>query len=220
MAVTMMSRLFCGMATITALTTQQRNAERINVFLDGQFAFGLAAAAATGLRTGQVLSEQEISDLQRKDDFEKARMSALNLISRRPHSSEEVRRNLRRKSFDDLLIEQVVDKLTAVELLDDVAFAAYWVEQREAFKPRSRLALRQELHQKGVQSAVIDVALEQVDELSAAHRAAEKQARRWTPLPENEYRVKLGRFLQRLGFPYDVIIDTTNATWQALNEEQ
>ena len=215
----MMSRLFCDMAIITALTTQKRNAERINVFLDGQFAFGLAAAAATGLRTGQVLSEQDISDLQQKDDFQKARKSAVHLISRRPRSVEEVRRNLRKKSFDDLLIDQVLDQLIAVELLDDAAFAAYWVEQREAFKPRSRLALRQELHQKGVQRAVIDSALERVDEMSAARQVAEKQAQRLILLGENEYRVKLGRFLQRRGFPYDVIVDTTNATWQALNEE-
>ena len=215
----MMSRLFCDMAIITALTTQKRNAERINVFLDGQFAFGLAAAAATGLRTGQVLSEQDISDLQQKDDFQKARKSAVHLISRRPCSVEEVRRNLRKKSFDDLLIDQVLDQLIAVELLDDAAFAAYWVEQREAFKPRSRLALRQELHQKGVQRVVIDTALEQVDEVSAARQVAEKQARQWTLLSKDEYRIKLGRFLQRRGFPYDVIVDTINATWQALNED-
>jgi regulatory protein len=219
MAVTMMSRLFYLMATITALKTQKRNAERINVFLDGQFAFGLAAAATAGLRTGQILSEQEISDLQRKDDFENARQRAIHLISLRPRSAEEVRRNLQRKSFDDLLIDQVVDHLIAVNLLNDAAFAAYWVEQRETFRPRSRLALRQELHQKGVQRTVIDTALEQVDEMSAARQAAEKRARRWTLLSEDEYRVKLGRFLQRRGFPYDVIVDTTNATWQALNEE-
>jgi regulatory protein len=207
------------MATITALTTQKRNAERINVFLDGQFAFGLAAIAATGLRVGQSLSAEEITTLQRKDDYEKARKSALHLISRRPRSAEEIKRNLHKKAFDDLLIVHVVDDLTAAKLLDDQAFAAYWVEQRETFKPRSRLGLRQELRQKGVPHQIIEDALEQVDEESAARRVAEKQAWRWNQLSEDEYRVKLSRFLQRHGFPYDVIVETTNVTWQTLNEE-
>jgi len=208
------------MATITALTTQKRNSGRINVFLDGQFAFGLAITAASGLRTGQNLSEGEISTLLQKDEFDKAKKRALHLISRRPRSVAEIQQNLRKKTIDDLVVDQVVDHLISVDLLDDVAFASYWVEQRETFRPRSRLALRHELHQKGVRRAVIDTVLEDVDETSAALQVAERQARRWMHLSEPEYRVKLGRYLQRLGFPYDVIRATPNATWQALSKEE
>ncbi len=219
-AVTMTSWLFLFMATITALKPQKRNVDRVNIFLDGKFAFGLTALAATSLRVGQILSGAEIAALKDLDEADKAKKGALRLISRRPRSAAEIKRNLRKNKYDDLIIDQVVDSLIAVDLLDDAAFAEYWVEQRETFRPRSRVALRQELRQKGVSRAVIETSVEQVDEISAARRAAVKQARRWTHLPEDEYRIKLGRYLQRLGFPYDIIRDTTNSSWQALNEEE
>lgn len=217
---TMMSWLFLFMATITALTPQKRNTDRVNIFLDGEFAFGLMASAATSLRTGQILSGKEIAALKELDEAEKAKKAALSLISRRPQSKAEIERKLRKNKYDDLIIDQVIDHLIAVDLLDDAAFAEYWVEQRETFKPRSRLALRQELRQKGISRAVIEAAVEQVDETSAARQVAAKQARRWKYMSEDEYRIKLGRYLQRLGFPYDIIRDTTNISWQAVNEEE
>ena len=208
------------MATITALNNQKHNAERLNVYLDGEFAFGLDWAVAGSLSVGQILSPNEVEALQQQDDIEKAKKSALHLIGRRPRSVVEIDRNLRKKAFDDRVIEQVIDRLTAVDLLNDAAFAGYWVEQRDTFRPRSKLALRQELQQKGLSRVVIDTALKEVDEESAARRVAEKQATRWGHLSEEEFRVKLGRFLQRRGFPYDVIRTTTNDIWQVVSEEE
>ena len=206
------------MARITALTTQKRNKDRVNIFLDGEFAFGLAAVAAMNLRTGQELSGAEIAALQELDEVEKAKKTALALISRRPRSRVEIERHLRKKHVDDLVIGEVVERLAAVDLLDDVAFVEYWIDQRETFRPRGRLALRQELMQKGISRTIIEDALENVDEREAARRAADKKTRRWEHLPENEFRAKLSRYLQRLGFPYDIIKETTNSSWQALDE--
>lgn len=216
---TIRSWLFLFMAKITALQAQKRNKDRVNVYLDGTFAFGLEAIAAVGLAVDQELSDADIAALQDQDTAERAKKVALGLISRRPRSVAEIRRHLYKKQYDDLVINQVIDRLEAVNLLDDTAFAAYWVEQREAFKPRSRMALRQELQQKGVERAVIDVALEEVDESSAAVRAAEQRARRWRQLPEDEFRAKLGGYLQRLGFPYDIISETIHTSWRALHGE-
>ena len=70
---TMRSWLFLFMATITALTAQKRNRDRVNIFLDGEFAFGLAIEAANGLRTGQILSDTEIAALKDLDEAEKVK---------------------------------------------------------------------------------------------------------------------------------------------------
>ena len=209
---------FLFMATITALTTQKRNRERVNLFLDGEFAFGLTAAASVGLRIGQIISDTEIAALKDLDEVEKAKNRAVRLISRRSRSVVEIKRNLQKNKYDDHLIEHVIDRLLAANLLDDAAFAEYWVEQRETFKPRSRLALRHESMQKGVSRTVIEAAVDGIDESSAAQRAADKHARRWKDLPENDFRLKLSQYLKRLGFPYDIIRDITKNSWQTLNE--
>jgi regulatory protein len=207
------------MAIVTALKPQKHNSDRLNVFLDGEFAFGLAFNAASHLAIGQDLSADDVASLKQRDEFEKAKKSAVSLIGRRPRSNSEIVLSLRKKGFEDQIIDQVIVALMDVELLDDFAFASYWVEQRETFRPRSKLVLRQELLQKGVERAAIDAALIEVDEAEAAHRVAEKQAVRWAALSEKDFRVKLGSFLQRRGYPYDLIKQTTDDIWLSLCEE-
>lgn len=207
------------MRRITALKQQKRDKTRVSVYLDDEFAFGLAAEVAAGLSTGQMLSEETIRELQGKEALASARQSAFRYLSYRPRSIEEVRRNLRRKEYDETLIEEVIAYLVDHEYLDDEAFATYWVEQREAFKPRSRLALRQELFQKGVSRRIAEGAVEEIDEYKAAEKAADRRLRRWAHLPHDEFRRKLGNHLRRRGFSYDVIRSTTEAMWQRLANE-
>jgi regulatory protein len=203
------------MGKITALSVQKRDKDRVNVYIDGDFAFGLAYIAASQLRVGQELSQQEIEALQNRDAIEKAKNSAVRFISYRPRSIAETERNLSRKGYDPAVIEQVIERLCAVDLLNDETFAAYWVEQRDTFKPRSHIALRQELQQKGVDRAVIDKALMASDETEAARHAAAKKSRQLAGLPEAEYKKKLGQFLQRRGFHYGLIREIIDETWRS-----
>lgn len=198
---------------ITALKQQKRNPERVNVYLGGEFAFGLPLEAAIGLRVGQTLGEGEIAALQDRDQFVRLRSQAERYLSYRPRSTAELRRHLLRKGHEEALIERVIAYLTERSLLDDHAFARYWVEQRAAFKPRSTMALRQELYARGVEAAAIDAALEDADEAAAAHDAARKQSWKWQELPYEEFRAKLGAYLQRRGFSYDIIRSEVEQAW-------
>jgi regulatory protein len=204
------------MGKITALTQQKRNPDRVNVYLDDEFAFGLAAITAVSLRVGQLLSPEEIERLQGADLVEKAKNVAIRYIEYRPRSITETRRHLQKKEYPDDVIERVVERLTAVELLNDAAFARYWVEQRETFKPRSKMALQMELRQKGIERALIETAVAEVDEMAAAQQAAQSKVQRLQQLPEFEFKQKLGGFLQRRGFGYDIIREVTEALWEEL----
>jgi regulatory protein len=208
------------MGTITALTVQVKNPERVNVFVDGAFACGLALSVASGLRVGQSISQTELEQLDHQDEIHRARDRVLRLLARRPYSSDEIARFLRRHRYGDDIIQNVLDDLTEAKLVDDDAFASYWIEQRDTFRPRSRLALRQELSQKGVDREVIAEALSDLDEPEAARRVAQKQARRWKGLPEEEWRTKLTRYLLRQGYPYDVVKEVVTETWLAQQPDE
>jgi regulatory protein len=208
------------MQTITALTVQKKNQDRVNVFLDGEFAFGLPLATAVHLKVGQSISQAEIAALQQEDLLDKAKQSAYRLLSYRPRSIAEVKRHLIRKGYEEDLVNTAVTQLISVDLLNDETFAAYWIEQREAFKPRSHLALSQELRQKGVSREIIEKALESVDETAAARRAAEKKARIWVDLSAEDFRAKMGRFLQRRGFHYGIINQIVKELWQSIVQER
>jgi len=204
------------MGTITALTGQVKNPNRVNVFIDGDFALGLALEVAAALRVGQTITQAELEQLDIRDEIHRGRERVLRLLARRPYSSAEVSRYLRRHRYDDEVIENIIDDLTEAKLIDDDAFAAYWVEQRETFRPRSLRALRQELGQKGIDREIVDEALSEVDEADAARRVAQKQAGRWRGLPEVEWRTRMTQYLLRHGYPYDLIRDIVTELWLAL----
>ncbi len=190
---------------ITALQAQKRNRKRINVHLDGEFAFGLAATQATQLRVGQQLEDAEIQTLQSHDGRESAYQRALHLLSYRPRSEREIRRNLEAKGFDDIAIDHSLERLRETDLVDDVAFAHYWIEQRQLFRPRGAAMLRYELGQKGVERDIIAAALENIDEETLAYQAARRQAARLCHLPQKDFNRRLGSYLARRGFPYSIV---------------
>ena len=189
------------------------------MFIDGTFAFGLAEITAVYLRVGQELSPADIEKLQGADQVEKAKELAIRYIEYRPRSLAETRQHLQKKEYPEAVVEQVLERLQAVGLLDDAAFARYWVDQRETFKPRSKIALQQELRQKGLERTLIDEVTAELDEFAAAQQAAEPKARRWSNLPEQQFRQKLGGFLQRRGFGYDVVREVTKALWDEFGTE-
>ena len=204
---------------ITALEPQQKNPQRVNVYLDGEFAFGLAAIVAAWLKVGQELGEEKIVRLQAEDAREVTYQKALHFLSYRPRSSAEVRQNLSRRGVAEELIEATIARLQENGLLNDAQFARQWVENRSEFRPRSRAALKMELRRKGLADEVIQSTLETgVDEEALARQAARKQARRYAGLEWQEFRQKLGGFLARRGFSYEVIAPVLSEVWQEIGQ--
>ena len=190
---------------ITALKAQKRNKDRVNVYLDGQFAFGLAGIEALQLRVGQKLTSDEIVELKMKDEIERSYERALNFLSYRPRSEEEVRRNLRDKDVDEQVIEVVIRRLIRAGLLDDREFADYWVDNRARFNPRGLRGLRYELRRRGVSHDIIDDALASFDAGGAARQVAEAGARRLSREEPDDFRRKLTAYMARRGFSYHLI---------------
>lgn len=192
-------------STITALEVQRHNKERVNVYLDGEFAFGLTLIEAAHLRKGQQLSATEIGALKATDAVEQAYERAVRFLGNRPRSIAEVRRNLSDKEVDASAVDEVIARLEARGYVDDAAFARFWVANRQQFKPRGSRALRFELREKGVPNPIIDEILAEVDVSEAAYQSAREKARRLRGLDKREFRNKLGAYLARRGFDYDTI---------------
>jgi regulatory protein len=194
--------------TITALKAQGRSKDRVNVHLNGEFAFGLALIHALWLKIGQYLSDDDIVALQEADTLEKAKTRALGLIAYRPRSVQEVERRLQRAGVDEKTIGEVVVNLKESGLLDDASFGKAWVESRLEASPRSKRMIAWELRQKGVSEAKIDSSLQDVKDDETAYQLALKRWSRVVTLPtKGERQRKLGEYLARHGYSYDTIQD-------------
>jgi regulatory protein len=203
--------------TITALKIQERNKERVNVFLDDKFAFAMTAVAAAALRKGQYLSDAEIEQLMQADERDKAYNQAIRFLGFRPRSQAEIERHLQEKKYSPQVITHTVERLRQEQYLDDEAFARFWLENRERFRPRGRQALRYEMRQKGLPGEVIETILAEVDEDESAWAAVESKVSRWRDLDESMFKQKVMAFLSRRGFNYEIASQTANRAWASLD---
>ena len=199
---------------ITAIEPQARHPNRFNLYIDDRFAMGLSAIVAARLQVGRVLSDAEMTALQGEEDLEDAHEKALRFLEPRPRSTAEVKQHLLKKDIPADVVTRVIEKLTSAGLLDDAAFAKYWVENREEFRPRAGRALRFELKRKGLSDTAIADAIREVDESESAYRAGQARARRLSALEYREFRDKLGAFLMRRGFSYPVAKQAAERLWQ------
>ena len=204
---------------ITGLKVQKRNSRRVNVYLDGEFAFGLSRVTAAWLEIGQVVDKNKISELQAADEHEVAYQKALNYLSYRPRSEKEVLDNLRKHQFSDEVSQDTLQRLRRNLLVNDHDFASTWVENRSEFRPRGRRALSMELRQKGIAGEVIEEVLQDLDEDELAYRAALKQVRKYHRLDWETYRQKMVAFLARRGFNYGVAAPIAARVWSEQIEQ-
>ena len=209
------------MKKITGIELQRRSPNRVNIHLDGEFAFGLARIVGAWLRVGQELSEEKIEELQLEDARERALQQAMLFLSYRARSESEIRQNLRKHEIPEPVIEQTLERLKQDGLANDQLFARTWVENRSAFRPRSRRMMALELRQKGLAEEAVSSATESVDDEVLAYEAAQKRVSRLKDLEWNEFRKKLSDYLARRGFSYSVIAPVVTRIWkQAHRAEQ
>ncbi|SRR6266436_3481102 len=210
---------------ITALEPQASNAERINLYVDGHFLLGVSAEVVLqmGLQLEQELLPTQLEQLRHEEALQRAVDRAFNYLSFRPRSREEVRRYLRRKETPPELIESVLARLDHLDLVNDHDFASFWVETREHFSPRGAYALKNELRMKGVAREVADAVVDEEKDEERALQAGRKKALSLVRLPNIDYatfRTRLGSFLQRRGFGYEISTRTVRALWKELKEEE
>ena len=199
---------------ITGLKAQKRNHRRVNVDLDGEFAFGVERIVAAWLQVGQELSEEKIASLQEEDRREAAYQKALNFIQYRERSEAEIQQHLKEQKLPEEIASEVIERLRRSGLVNDQRFAQTWVENRNEFHPRSRRALAYELRQKGIDPGAIQEALQDVDEEQMAYQAAVKQSRKFQALEWPDFRQKMLGFLARRGFSYEISASAAARVWE------
>lgn len=200
---------------ITALRAGRRE-KRINVFLDGRFAFSLGneVVVKENLQVGQELAIDRIEWLTGSDQLQRCLEAAYRYLGYRPRSESEIRERLQRRGFAAETVDAAIGRLREQNLLNDGDFAQFWKDNRESFSPRSRWLTGLELKRKGVTNDVIEQVVAGMDDGENAYRAALQKARRGVPADYQSFRRRLGDYLRRRGFNYEVIGHTVEKVWQ------
>ncbi|MFN2250477.1 MAG: RecX family transcriptional regulator [Anaerolineae bacterium] len=206
------------MGTITALQRQRRRRDRVSVFIDDEYAFSLALEVAATLRRGQELTDADIERLTERDEYASALDRSMRYLSYRPRSRREIERYLDEREVPPPTRDAVLERLMDLGLVDDEAFAGWWVRNRSEHKPRGALALRSELVECGVPDRIIGGALAGLDEDALATRLALAQGERYAGLPREQFDRRLGGYLSRRGFRYEAVRSALARAWRQVSE--
>lgn len=201
-----------GTGRISRLIAQKKRKDRVSVYIDGEYAFGVHVSLVADFRlaVGHVLSEAERQELEHAEGELTAKMAALNFIAYRPRTEQEVRKKLASKEVAEPVIDRVIDRLYALKYLDDAAYAKDYAASRFANRGLGPQRIRAELIKRGVKPGLAEAAvrelLEAVDPLEAAREHAEK---RWNRLSGEtdirKRRKKVSDYLVRRGFGFETV---------------
>ncbi|MEE8369163.1 MAG: regulatory protein RecX, partial [Dehalococcoidia bacterium] len=205
---------------IVTAVERQRRRRRVHVFVDGRFALALGRelAAEHDVRPGRTLTSAELSALAEAEARRGAMESALRLLSYRPRSEQELRDRLTRKGFEPAVADRTLGRLRDLGYLDDDAFARLWTETQQAFRPRSRWLMTAELRRRGVSQDTAEEATAGLSDEEAAYQAAQRRLRALHGLEFQRYREKLGGYLNRRGFSYEIARRTVDRCWAEREE--
>jgi regulatory protein len=210
--------------TITAIAGQAHDPDRVSIFIDGDFALGVARDIADelGLHTGLSLDQAALADLLAREDLHRATAAALTFLAYRPRSEGEIRTRLRKADVPDDTISLVIDRLRSWHYVDDADFARRWIENRATHRPRGARLLAEELRAKGIPPQLMAEALDEaeIDEFADALELARQRSRQLAGLEPAVRERRLSGFLARRGYGFDVIRTTLNTLREEAGAEE
>ena len=163
--------------------------------MNNEFGFGLDLEnfVTLHLKVNQELSDEEIKLIKDKGDKQKSFDKVLRFAMIRPRSLKEVKDYLKRKCINESIHQYIIKRLTKLELLDDLKFAKWWVEQRQSFSPKSKRVLNNELRIKGINREIIQETLSEtkIDEVKIAKDLIESKSYKWEKLDDRTKDKKL-----------------------------
>lgn len=164
----------------------------------------LFEAAGLPAADDEALSPEELAERAKKQDKE-VEAAAVRLLSRREHSTEDLKRKLAARGYPEASIATVLDKLGKKKWVSDERFAATYVHHH-ARRGQGPVRIRAQLRQQGVTDSQIQQEITG-GEQDWNSRAVEVRRRKFgVELPKTAAeRAKQARFLQYRGFNSDQI---------------
>lgn len=209
------------MALVTAIEDQKRNRTRVNIYLDGEYAFSLEkeTCAKLHIALGMTIEPEQVAQAAAQDERRVAFDRALSYLERRARTEKQVRDYLSQREFPPEVVDETIEKLKGYRFVDDASYAKNFAQGKMNAAGQGPHRIRRALKMQGVPDEVAERAVSELDgarqaQLLAAQ--AEKVLRRYAALPRREAMGKAGQALYRKGFGWDEIASALREAYEAL----
>jgi len=195
---------------ITAIEKQRKDG-RYNIFLDGEFAFGLYKESIFdfGLRVNDEIDEKKAAEIREYDEAGFGKKIAYSFLNYKTRSEKEVRKKLKEKKISEKSIEKIIESLKSLKFVNDGLFAKMYVESKLLHKPQGRRLISNKLKEKGIDKETAEQTIQEhyteeteIKKAKDLLRKFEKKVRAKSPSDKKQ---KCYRHLMSKGFDFDII---------------
>ena len=212
------------MAVITKIELQKRNKDRVNIYLDNEYAFSISMELVykESLKPKMEIDVERLKDIADKEGYLKCKNTALRIIERSFKTEKEIRDKLKEKEYTDNQIEKTIEFLREYNFINDESYAKAYINDKLA--SRGRQKIKYDLIKKGVDRNLIDEKLSCIDsddEKNTAFNLAKKKYNSIKKSESDTYKLsgKLYRFLMSKGYNYELVKDVVKEVMNAYEED-
>jgi|GEM_PF-2113492 regulatory protein len=191
---------------ISRLKPQVKDPDRLSVFVDGQFIFGLSKwlAADLGLRAELVLTAGLLLLLKESIIEEQVQRFFMNILSRREHAANELYQKGLKKGFNSRSLNKVLDEFKAKELQSDNRYTAAYVRTKlECGWGPQKIQLylqKNRIDKQLIEQYLSDIDLTEEEELEQFTKLVQKKKASWAKFEDQKLKEKIYRHLMQKGF--------------------
>ena len=144
------------MSYITKIEVCKKNKERVNVFVDEEFAFSCSSEVIyyQGLKKGDKVHVEKMSLIASEDNYMKCKSKALKCIERSYKTEKQIHDYLLGKEFDEKTISRVMAFMYQYSFIDDEKYGYMYLKDK--IKKEGINKIKFDLKRKGIQENIIE----------------------------------------------------------------
>ena len=197
------------MNIITKIEEGKRNKERVNIYIDNEYAFSVNKEILykENLKVDDNVNIEDLREIVKKDNYIKCKNSALRIVERSYKSERELKDKLLLKGYDKDSIEKTMEFLKEYNFLSDNNYTKMYVKDKSKFQGKNRIKF--DLYRKGIDEEIIQEELSSIDEEDEREVAYNLVLKKYNVIAKREsdkYKLsqKLYRYIVSKGYSYDI----------------
>lgn len=198
------------MKKITKIEIQKNNKNRVNIYLNDSFAFGidLNIMIKYSLAKNVELEEEFIDEILKAEEEINAYNYALSVLARNAKSEKQLRTKMQEKGYDRQFIDNAIIRLKQQKYIDDERYSEMLINSKINNSKYGKRKIKGTLYEKGINPEIIDEKLSQISEEDELERAYNLAAKKLRTLKEEDTRkisIKLSNYLVNKGFEFSTV---------------
>lgn len=198
------------MKKITKIEYQKKNKNRVNIYLNDSFAFGvdLNIMIKYSLAKYMELEDEFIEEILKAEEEINVYNYALSVLSRYAKSEKQLRDKMIEKGYDQEFIDNAIIKLKQQRYLDDERYSDMLINSKINISKYGKRRIKEALYERGINKEIIEEKISQLsneDEIERAYLLGGKKLRTLKEEDTRKKTIKLSNYLINKGFEFSTV---------------